>query len=150
MSGYPDTSFICALYRTREGSEQAEAYVRGLPAPLRITSFLVYEFAQAVRFEIYRHRQDHTKGYSELAGMNMLARFEADIARGAIEIIAFDPADVLRHATRLSENHTIRDGNRAFDILHVATALSLRATEFLTFDGAQRKLAEAEGLAVPF
>ena len=33
--------------------------------------------------------------------------------------------------------------------LHVATALHLGAKEFLTFDGNQKKLAEAEGLVVP-
>jgi predicted nucleic acid-binding protein len=35
------------------------------------------------------------------------------------------------------------------DILHVATAVELGAKEFLTFDGNQRKLAEAEGMIVP-
>ena len=35
------------------------------------------------------------------------------------------------------------------DILHVATAIELGAKEFLTFDGNQKKLAEAEGLVVP-
>ena len=35
------------------------------------------------------------------------------------------------------------------DILHVATALELGVKEFLTFDGNQKKLAEAEGLVVP-
>jgi predicted nucleic acid-binding protein len=34
------------------------------------------------------------------------------------------------------------------DILHVATALHLGADEFLTFDGNQKTLAEAEGLTV--
>jgi predicted nucleic acid-binding protein len=34
------------------------------------------------------------------------------------------------------------------DILHVATALHLGATEFLTFDANQKELAEAEGLVV--
>jgi len=36
------------------------------------------------------------------------------------------------------------------DILHVATAIELGAKEFLTFDTDQKKLAEAEGLLVPF
>jgi predicted nucleic acid-binding protein len=35
------------------------------------------------------------------------------------------------------------------DILHVATAIELGATHFLTFDANQKKLAEAEGLTVP-
>lgn len=33
--------------------------------------------------------------------------------------------------------------------LHVAASLRLKAKQFLTFDGNQKKLAEAEGLVVP-
>ena len=38
--------------------------------------------------------------------------------------------------------------NRLAGILHVATALDLGASEFLTFDANQKLLAEAEGLVV--
>jgi hypothetical protein len=44
---------------------------------------------------------------------------------------------------------TLSGGHRGFDILHVAGALKLKATHFLTFDGNQRTLAEEEGLIVP-
>jgi predicted nucleic acid-binding protein len=40
-----------------------------------------------------------------------------------------------------------RMGTRARDILHVASALLLRAERILTFDDRQRQLAHAEGLA---
>jgi len=33
--------------------------------------------------------------------------------------------------------------------LHVATALHIGASEFLTFDANQKRLAESEGLVVP-
>jgi len=51
-------------------------------------------------------------------------------------------------AERLSARHTGAHGHRAFDVLHVATALHLGAREFLTFDTSQRKLAAAEKLKV--
>ena len=119
-----------------------------LDTPLSVTALLQFEFTQAVRFEVFRHTKDHTKGYGELEGMTMIARFEADLDRGVMAIVPCDIVDVLRRATRISENHTIRRGPRAFDILHVATALSLGAEEFLTFDPRQRALAEAEGLKI--
>jgi predicted nucleic acid-binding protein len=50
---------------------------------------------------------------------------------------------------RLRHAHTLADGHRLADILHVATALHLGAMEFLTFDSNQKKLAEREGLVVP-
>ncbi|MFZ4765965.1 MAG: hypothetical protein ACOYMN_13525 [Roseimicrobium sp.] len=52
-------------------------------------------------------------------------------------------------AKRLSTLRTTTGGHRSFDILHVASALTLKATHFRTFDGNQKKLAEAEGLIVP-
>ena len=58
-------------------------------------------------------------------------------------------ADVVDEAKRLSSLRTLAGGHRGFDILHVASALKLKATHFLTFDGSQKKLAEAEGLVVP-
>jgi predicted nucleic acid-binding protein len=39
-------------------------------------------------------------------------------------------------------------GHRTLDVLHVATALHLKAREFLTFDGNQAELAKAVGLKV--
>jgi predicted nucleic acid-binding protein len=149
LNALPDTSFLCALYRARADSERAENFMRELRGPLRITRLAEYEFAQGVRFEIFRNRADHTKGFGEVEGLNMLARLDADVERGAIEIVPIDAARVLHRATRISESHTIRMGNRAFDILHVATAMEFGAREFLTFDPAQRALAEAEGLVVP-
>ncbi|MBM4156595.1 MAG: type II toxin-antitoxin system VapC family toxin [Lentisphaerae bacterium] len=43
---------------------------------------------------------------------------------------------------------TPRMGCRTLDILHVACALQLKPTEFLTFDHRQRKLAAHAGLKV--
>lgn len=44
---------------------------------------------------------------------------------------------------------TRKNGHRTMDILHVATALHLGVTEFVTFDSNQKVLAESEGLVVP-
>ena len=44
---------------------------------------------------------------------------------------------------------SLAGGHRGFDILHVASALTMKATQFLTFDANQRELAEKEGLVVP-
>jgi hypothetical protein len=53
-----------------------------------------------------------------------------------------------RRAVRLSERHSATNGTRSLDILHVAAAKSLRAVEFISFDGRQRALASATGLIV--
>jgi predicted nucleic acid-binding protein len=78
-----------------------------------------------------------------------LAALQSDVKAGALHLAAIDWADVHQHAERLCLQYTRRGGHRTMDILHVATALHLGATEFLTFDTNQKKLAEAEGLQVP-
>jgi predicted nucleic acid-binding protein len=55
---------------------------------------------------------------------------------------------LFQRAEDLSGRHTLRAGHRSFDVIHVATALALGSTQFLTFDERQRRLAMAEGLEV--
>ena len=55
---------------------------------------------------------------------------------------------VWRDAEDLAAAHTETLGVRSFDLLHVALAMTLGATEFLTFDARQAVLAKAAGLKV--
>jgi hypothetical protein len=55
---------------------------------------------------------------------------------------------VLSRAELLSRRHTKTGGHRGLNILHVATALHLEASELLSFDKNQRRLARAAGFEV--
>lgn len=48
----------------------------------------------------------------------------------------------------LVHRHTMRHGFRAYDIMHVASALILECDTFWSFDAKAKKLAELEGLKV--
>ena len=150
MSHFTDTSFLCALYRTQPQSPLADKYMRGLPGALCVSSLLLLEFRQSVRLQTRLHRQDRTKGFPALEGEQMLRSLQADIAAGVLANVPADWAEVHHQAEKLSARHTSTEGYRFADILHVATALHLGVTEFLTFDGQQKKLALAEGLRVPW
>ena len=149
MKAYPDTSFLCALYRLQVHSPVAAAYFAAMPGALEATTLLLYEFRQSVRFQIRLQRHDPSKGYSRSQGAKMLADLKSDLVSGAVLIIPAPWPLVHGTAERLSELYTDTHGHRAMDILHVATAIELGAKEFLTFDANQKKLAEAEGLQVP-
>ena len=149
MKAYPDTSFLCALYRLQENSAAAAAYFAAILGPLEVTSLLLFEFRQSVRFQVRLHRQDATKGFSKAAATTMLADLTADIATGALVILPVQWHQVHVIAERLSERYTEANGHRAMDILHVATALEIGASAFLTFDRNQRTLAESQGLETP-
>ncbi|MBX9578417.1 MAG: type II toxin-antitoxin system VapC family toxin [Chthoniobacterales bacterium] len=150
MSHFPDTSFLCALYRREMSSRHADTYMNKLEEGLNVSSLLLFEFRQSVRFQIRLHEKDRTKGYSREEGEKMLQDLQSDLGAGIIQSIPVDWAEVHYVAERLSKTYTIKEGFRFADILHVATALHLGVKEFLTFDLHQKKLAYAEGLKVPF
>ncbi len=146
---YPDTSFLCALYVPQSTSDRAIAWAGGLSAPMESTSLLFFEFRQSVQFQVFRHGKDRKKGYPPGIAQAALAALQSDVKAGLYRHAAVDWADVHQIAERLAFHHTMKGGHRSFDILHIATVLHLGITDFLTFDENQRKLAEAEGLAVP-
>lgn len=149
MNAYPDTSFLCSLYRKQHTSLQAVGYQKVLMEPLPVSSFLLLEFRQSVRFQARLFEKDRSKGYSKTEGVAMLRALQSDLADSILEMVAPDWADVHRIAEVLSAKHTESGGHRLADILHVATAVHFGAEQFLTFDANQRKLAEAEGMVVP-
>ena len=149
MKAYPDASFLCALYRLQVNSSDAAAYFAAMPGPLEVTTLLLYEFRQAVRFQIRLHRHDPTKGYPRPEGTKMLADLKSDLVSGEVITIPGPWPQIHLAAERLSELYTDAGGHRSMDILHVATAIELGVKEFLTFDANQKKIAEAEGLVVP-
>jgi predicted nucleic acid-binding protein len=149
MSGFPDTSFLCALYRTQVNSTRADEYMAGLSGALGVSSLLLLEFRQSVRLQIRLHLNDRSKGFAQTEGQKMLNDLQIDLNAGLLTTVPADWPAVHQRAEALSSAHTIACGHRFADILHVATALHLGATEFLTFDANQRRLAEAEGLVVP-
>ncbi len=149
MIAYPDTSFLCALYRTQDNSPQALAHRAGMTEPLHVTRLLLWEFRQSVRFQAYRHSHNRQVGYPLREAEKMISDVNDDLYAGMVISVELNFVDILVTGERISKSRTCSGGHRSFDLLHVATALELGAREFLTFDANQIALATAEGLAVP-
>ena len=148
MIAFPDTSFLCALYVRQDNSPEAAAHFKAMPEALHVSSLMLYEFRQSVRFQVWLHARDKNKGYPQAVAETALGKLQANMEAGAVVPVTADWPDVHRLAETISKRHTIAGGHRAFDVLHVATALHLGAREFLTFDANQRKLAAAEKMKV--
>jgi predicted nucleic acid-binding protein len=146
---YPDTSFLCALYVAQSNSNVAINFMEFQSTALISTSLLLYEFRQSVQFQIFRHHKNQTQGYPLEVGQAALAIMQSNIAMGVFIQKSLDWSEVHRTAENLAKKYTSTEGHRSFDILHVASAMYLGATHFLTFNMNQKKLAEAEGLIVP-
>jgi len=149
LIAYPDTSFLCALYRTQDNSRQALAYRERMTEPLHVTRLLLWEFRQSVRFQAFRHSNIRQVGYPLHEAEKMLSDVNEDLQDGLVISVEVDFIDILVTGERISKSRTFGGGHRSFDILHVATALELGAKEFLTFDANQITLAKTEGLATP-
>lgn len=107
-----------------------------------ISSPVLFETSNALELRIFRGQASS----EEVAGA--LQALESDVELGTLRLLAF-PLAAWDLARRLSRMHSARLGTRSFDILQVATALTLKANAFLTFDRTQATLARAEGLETP-
>ena len=79
----------------------------------------------------------------------MMGMLAANVKASSILLVTVEWPDVHSIAETLSKTHTMKGGHRPMDIIHLSTAKHLGLKHFLTFDGNQKKLAEAEGLLVP-
>lgn len=148
MIAYPDTSFLCALYRRQDNSPEAAAHFKTMPEALHVSSLLLFEFRQSLRFQVWLHAHNPDKGFPHTDCDAALGKLQLNLDMGAVVIIPVDWSEVHHIAERLSARYTAARGYRAFDLLHVATALHLDVRNFLSFDNRQRKAATSEGLKV--
>jgi predicted nucleic acid-binding protein len=143
LSVYADTSFLYSLYVQQAHSAKAAAYMAGVhDGALPLTTLGRFELLNAIRLSVFRQQLN-----PRVAAIDVQT-IKADIESGVLGVISCDWAAVHAEAERLSARHTAEGGHRSMDILHVATALSMGAREFLSFDGNQTRLASAEGLTV--
>lgn len=138
-----DTSFLFSLYGNDAHTPRALAWSKTSSTPLTLSVLNEFELGNALRFAEFR--KVISSGHAAI----FWAQFVTDQANGRLCLQVCNLAGVVEEAKRLSATHTLTGGHRGFDILHLAAALKLGAGEFLTFDGNQKKLAEAEGLRVP-
>ncbi|GHC46572.1 type II toxin-antitoxin system VapC family toxin [Roseibacillus persicicus] len=148
MKCYPDTSFLCAVYREQVHSKQADAWMAQNTEPISIAGLLALEFRQSVRLQGWIHERNPSQGFSMFETDAMLRDFQSDLASGLWKMVSPDWAAIHYIAETISSKHTAVSGNRLADILHLATAIHLGAETFLSFDKRQQALAVAEGMAL--
>jgi predicted nucleic acid-binding protein len=136
---FADTSFLLSFAGNDSSSPAATAHVRPLDEPIRIAALSRLEFENAIRLLLFR------KVLTEAEAAPAMASFATDKKTGCIAEPLCDCTAALAEAMRISRKRAEQEGHRMVDILHVAAALKSGATEFLSFDGRQRKLTAAEG-----
>jgi predicted nucleic acid-binding protein len=143
VKAYPDTSFLFSLYLPQEHSTGAAAYFAAMREPLSLTSLNRFELANAVQLALFRKTIKPGRANAAMEAV------EDDLRVGAVSVVLCDWAAVHGRAFRIAIEHTATKGCRGIDVLHLAAALELGATEFLTFDRRQGALAKTVGLKAP-
>lgn len=148
---YADTNALARFYIDLPGSSAARTLLKshadGGGEPLPVTWLLELELINALEQAVHTSR---TSGQMRVTSEHAAAAhafFREDV----------ESAAWLRHAelpmrpfqdrfVDLALRHTAKLGCRAYDLLHVASALVLGCTDFWTFDLKARRLAETVGL----
>ncbi|MEW6304720.1 MAG: type II toxin-antitoxin system VapC family toxin [Verrucomicrobiota bacterium] len=140
MTTYIDTAILAKLYCPETDSDKATALVQNWDPPFIFTHLHELELRTALRLKAFR------KEITLEVLAEALERLDEDIASGFLRRPSYDFQQVHREAERISAAHAATFGCRTLDILHVAAALSVGATDFVTYDLHQKKLAKETGM----
>ena len=139
---YLDTGFALKRYVEEPNSAAATFALQPYSPPLLLTDILELEVINALHGKVFRREM------TEAARDQCLADFQVDITAGFWKRRTLGPASLRLRVLDIAARHTPTLGTRTLDLIHVACALELGCTDFLSFDNRQRLAAQAEGLNV--
>jgi len=140
MSHYADSSFLASCYVVDTHTSRARTALTRIQAPLVFTALHALEVRNAFQLGAFRGLLSITEAAAAWANL------QTDLRTGRLVRTIVKWPVAFRVAAHLSERHSMATGTRSLDILHVASARTLRAAEFLSFDARQLALAAAIGL----
>jgi predicted nucleic acid-binding protein len=138
---YLDTSALLKLYIREDGSDLVQTRISSQSHPLPIWEIQEAEFVNAMRLKVFW--KDITLDQAD----TQIALFQNRRKRGLYFFPDIDRISLMQRFHLLS-TQTPNLGCRTMDILHVACALEIGATQFLTFDQHQSALARHAGLNI--
>jgi predicted nucleic acid-binding protein len=137
---YVDPSALLKLYLHQPESAAMSAWRAKAKGTLALTHHGRVEVVNGIC--LAAHRRDIT--VEALA--DTLASFDEDVSDGYYRQADLLWRATLNRAAKLSRSFSAMLGTRSLDVLHVASALELELTLFVTYDNRQEALARAVGL----
>jgi predicted nucleic acid-binding protein len=139
VTTYFDSSVIVAAYVQEPRSRKArKALSAVVSAPF--TPLLDLEVRTIFR------RMAGSSRLTAFESVSVLSQVDDDVAVGRLWRVPLDLHATAARAESLSAQHAQRLLSRSLDLLHVAAALELGCTHFVTLDARQARLAVASGL----
>lgn len=137
---YVDPSALRSLYVHDDRSLRFCRWRQRLGGSLPLTRFGRSEIVNSAQLAVHRKLIDADTARAALAD------FEGDLSEGRLTLVDALWRRTLDLAAELSARHTPRLGTRTLDVLHVATAVVLGTTHFVSYDQRQSTLAKTLGL----
>jgi predicted nucleic acid-binding protein len=151
MKPYPDTNFFTRLYLALPDSAAADRLLEqaksGRVEVLPVTWLHRVETVNAFQLSVFVGRlPGQTRVRAEQAA-SALAGFREDLRAGVFfRAVPLALERLEREFEELALRHTAKHSFRTYDLLHVASALTLECDTFWSFDPKASKLARLEGL----
>jgi len=139
-SVYADPSALLKLYLHEPESKSMTAWRTKARGPLSVTHHGRVELFNGICLAAHR------KLISEPAFVGALAALDDDFAQGRYIQADLLWRAALSRAAKLSREYSRHLGTRTLDVLHVASALELGFSIFISFDIRQQNLVKAVGL----
>jgi predicted nucleic acid-binding protein len=139
---YWDTNLIIKLYVKEQESMAVEKKVKAVNQAIPITSLHELEFQNALRLKRFRNE------ITEVEIDYIISLQKEHEAIGVYYRPGVNWGEVFRISLDLSSQYTHISGSRSLDVLHVAIAKDLKASQFITNDNRQRSLAQSAGLTI--
>mgnify|MGYP006411924775 FL=1 len=141
-TAYYDTGVLLKLYTNEPESRAVQYYVRTRGQSLAVTELHLTEATSALRLKQFRGECSPEQAAAALGCI------EDDLRARLLRRTAVDWPEIWTRCQTLARAETARLGTRTLDTLHVACALHLGASEFVSTDARQITLAGACGLTV--
>jgi len=139
---YVDPSALLTLYLHQPESRAMNAWRARNRGPLSISPHSRTELLNGICLAAFRRE------ISTHAVRDALASLDEDFAEGRYVLADVPWRAALHRAAELGRDHTPELGCQTRDVVHVACALELGSSAFLTFETRQRELARAVGFKV--
>ncbi len=138
---YADTSFLVAIYHSGDRFHaEATRLIAHLREPIALTLLNELELLNGLHRGLASKTIDHAQYDSAL---RLAAQDEGD---GILVRTLPMESELYSRARNLSKKFTVLISARSLDILHVAGALELKVSTFVSFDNKQRLLVQRTGL----
>jgi predicted nucleic acid-binding protein len=136
---YLDASFVVSIYSLDVNSRMALSTLPSSGESLFLTKLTELETVNALELRVFRKAITRAQADASLRALD-------DDLRKGVFLRTGIPESAYERARKLSLAITARVGICTVDLLHVAAALELAATDFFTFDVRQQSAAMDSGL----